>query len=109
MASGFSVAGTGEYEIDASGGDAGPGRGRGTGVAASGGAEEIGTSGGNAACAAMSIRTRRGAGSAACMWCGSTAGDTAIAVATRQTAIRYVPNLFPMASLSVAAGLFRSS
>jgi len=79
MASDFRAIGAvdaGAYEIDTSGGEAGPGRGRGTGVAANGAAWEIGnwvigTSRGSGACAAMSIRTRRGNDSAASMAHGS--------------------------------------
>ena len=106
MASGFSAAGAGAYEIGVSGSDARP---DGAGEAGAGAAREIGTSGGSGACAATSIGTRRGVGSAACMPCGPTPGDMASAVATRQTATTRVRILFPMASLSVATGPIRSS
>jgi hypothetical protein len=117
MASGFRAIGAvdaGAYEIDTSGGEAGPGRLCGTAAAATGAAWEIGnwvigTSRGSGACAAMSIRTRRGDDSAASIAAGSNPDDTAIAVATRQIAIRRVRILFPMASLSVARGLIRAS
>jgi len=111
MASDFSAigaAGAGEYAIDTSGGEAGPGRVRGAVVAATGGAAAIGTSGGNGACLAMSILTRRGDASEASRPQGSKPDETASAVATRQTAIRRVRILFPMASLSVATGLIRA-
>jgi hypothetical protein len=73
MASDFNAVGggaAGAYEIDTSGGEAGPGRLCGTAAAATVAAWEIGnwvigTSRGSGACAAMSIRTRRGDDSAA--------------------------------------------
>ena len=107
------VGAVGAYEIDTSGGEAGTGRGRGVGVAATCGGGEIGnwvigTSRGSGACAAMSIRTRRAVGSAACMTRGAKPGNTTAAAATRQTATKRVPILFPLASLSVARGLIRS-
>ena len=107
------LVGTGAYEIGTSRGDAGPGKGGGVGVAAAGGGWEIGnwvigTRPGNVGCAAMSIRTSRAIGSAACMPCGSALGDMASAMLPRQTAITRVRILFPMASLSVATGLIRS-
>ena len=78
MASDLIAAGAGAYEIDTSGGEAGPdsGRGVGVGVAATDGAWEIGnwvigTSRGSGGSAAMSIRTRRGDDSAASMAPGS--------------------------------------
>jgi hypothetical protein len=111
MASDFSAIGAvdaGAYEIETSGGEATPGRGRGAGVAATGAAWVIGTIRGSGACAAMSIRTRRAVGSAAWMRCGPTTGDAASDAATRQTATEHVRILFPMASLSVARGLIRS-
>jgi hypothetical protein len=113
MGSDLSTAGAGEYEIAASGSEVCPGCGCicgcGMGSVATGGTCEIGTSRGSGACAAMSIRTRRAVGSAACMPCGATPGDIASAVAPRQTATRRVRILFPMASLSVAMGPIRSS
>jgi len=112
MASGLSAAGAGAYEIDTSGGEAGPGRECGTAAAAAGGTEEIGTSGGSGGsggCAAVSIRTRRGDDSAASRAHRSKPGDAAIAAMTRQTATSRVRILFPMASLSVATGLIRAS
>ena len=79
MASDFRAIGAvdaGAYEIDTSGGEAGPGRLRGTAAAATDGVWEIGnwvigTSRGSGACAAMSIRTRRGDDSAASIAPGS--------------------------------------
>ena len=80
MASDLIAAGAGAYEIDTSGGEAGPDSGRGVGVgvgvAATDGAWEIGnwvigTSRGSGGSAAMSIRTRRGDDSAASIARGS--------------------------------------
>jgi hypothetical protein len=70
------AAGAGAYEIETSGGEAGPDSGRGAGAAATDGGWEIGnwvigTSRGSGGCAAMSIRTRRGDDSAASMAHGS--------------------------------------